>query len=279
LSEWMGREEGLETTFSRHSIPATTTSPKPWSPSPPKSSSPPTLKPSIFPPFPYTAKPGTVDLRYRPGQRTPTVFDRLLACGAVVFGGRDVSMDPTRFDALARSVGSSTSRRRLLAGLAGGALGLIGMRSTAARTCSAPGTICREHATCCTGECGEPDRRGRRRCTGCNAASDCPESTDPCGGTATCDNYICGNTPLTGPSCGTGGQCDDGRCFLAYPHCNTFPCGGFGVSVGAGGINFCMPVQDLCAGQSCNETSECPANQWCFISNDCGNHCVEGCPA
>lgn len=72
-------------------------------------------------------------------------------------------MDSARFDALVKSVASSTSRRRVLAGLAGSVLGVLGLHGADARTCSAVGTICRENATCCSGICSISSDR-RRRC-------------------------------------------------------------------------------------------------------------------
>ena len=43
-------------------------------------------------------------------------------------------------------------------------------------------------------------------------------------------------------ACGTGGQCDDGRCFLAFPRSNCAECGdAFGVAADSNGVNFWPP--------------------------------------
>jgi hypothetical protein len=43
-------------------------------------------------------------------------------------------------------------------------------------------------------------------------------------------------------ACGTGGQCDDGRCFLAFPRSNCAECGdGFGVAADDNSANFWPP--------------------------------------
>jgi hypothetical protein len=95
-------------------------------------------------------------------------------------------VDASRFDALTRSLTGTGSRRRLLGGFVAGAIGLAGWRGSDGRTCSARGTVCREHATCCSGLCGEKDRTGRRRCAcpgdavTCEGVC-CPDSAQVCG--------------------------------------------------------------------------------------------------
>ena len=94
--------------------------------------------------------------------------------------------------------------------------------------------------------------------------------------TDTCDPVSgCQHAPLTGPTCGTGGQCDDGRCFLAFPNCSG-GCASFGVASGGGGINFCTPGVNN-DNPTCTETSDCPSNRWCVILGGGGNICVDGC--
>jgi hypothetical protein len=115
-------------------------------------------------------------------------------------------VDSARFDALVKTVASSSSRRRVLAGLAGSALGLFGLRSGDARTCTAVGTICREHANCCSGLCGPKDAIGRRRCQ-CHSPADCPTPTGQCQ-TATCLAGTCGETAPGVVTC-EGNCCTD----------------------------------------------------------------------
>jgi hypothetical protein len=107
-------------------------------------------------------------------------------------------MDGRDFDALTRSLSGSGSRRRMVAGLAAGVLGLVGLRSAEAASCRAAGNICRENANCCSGLCGPKDRSGRRRCH-CQSLADCP-APDQCRA-ATCDDGICGEEILVGQDC------------------------------------------------------------------------------
>ena len=51
-------------------------------------------------------------------------------------------MDPTRFDHLTRALASGTSRRRLLQGLGGGLLALVGIDRAAAAPCKKPDVKC-----------------------------------------------------------------------------------------------------------------------------------------
>jgi hypothetical protein len=107
-------------------------------------------------------------------------------------------MDDSRFDALARSLVAPGSRRRLLAGLAAGALGVIGVGPAGARTCSRNGLVCREHASCCSGYCGPKDAIGRRRC----AAPPCTPGGGPCNlfNPGACCSQVCVNGAPT-PTC------------------------------------------------------------------------------
>ena len=64
-------------------------------------------------------------------------------------------MDGHRFDEMARTLASGASRRRVLKGLAGGALAFTGLRPgpTEARKCRQSGKNCRSHADCCSEFC------------------------------------------------------------------------------------------------------------------------------
>src|SRR4051812_8148611 len=73
-------------------------------------------------------------------------------------------MDARSFDALAKAVSAPGSRRRLVAGLVAGALGLAGVRPADAVACRGDGAVCREHANCCFKVCSPPDAQHRRRC-------------------------------------------------------------------------------------------------------------------
>lgn len=123
-------------------------------------------------------------------------------------------MDGNRFDSLARTLAERGSRRRLIGGLVAGALGLAGLDRAGARTCTGLGSICREHAGCCSGFCGPKDRTGRRRCQ-CDAAADCPPP--PVCHVATCTNGTCAvavaadRAPCT-PADGGPGACRGTTC-------------------------------------------------------------------
>jgi hypothetical protein len=101
-------------------------------------------------------------------------------------------MDGSRFDAIARSLAESGSRRRLLAGLTTGAIGLVGVRAADAAVCRAPGERCRADANCCTGACAK-DGKGRHRCD-CQGAADgtaCAHGTC-CAGACCAGSTVCG---------------------------------------------------------------------------------------
>jgi hypothetical protein len=170
-------------------------------------------------------------------------------------------LDATRFDALTRALAAPRSRRHLLGGLAAGALGLAGFRSADARTCSAGGTICREHANCCSSNCLPKDRTGRRRCAECGSPAQCPSDTCT---TPTCSGGACGTTPANESgactdSGGAAGTCQSGTC-VATPPCEP-PGGPCTIS------NFdkvCCPNADGVRG--CRFPTGDPNNGLCFLS-------------
>ena len=90
-------------------------------------------------------------------------------------------MDGTRFEALTRALaGAAPSRRRLLAGLAGGALGgllaRLGPEAAAAQTatCKPAGRKVRKRTQCCSLRW----KRKTRKCLGCPAGTRlCPGTT------------------------------------------------------------------------------------------------------
>ena len=60
-----------------------------------------------------------------------------------------------RLDQMARTLASGAPRRRVLQGLVGGTLAVIGLRAgpAEARKCRQAGKNCRSHADCCTQFC------------------------------------------------------------------------------------------------------------------------------
>lgn len=178
--------------------------------------------------------------------------------------GRGRALDATRFDELTRSLVRPGSRRRLLTSLAAGVLGLVGLGDAAARTCAAYGTICREHADCCSHLCGG---RGRLKCQ-CRSIADCPTTGDQCLRT-TCDNGTCTVVPRTNEQCDDGNPCtvnthctDRGRCVGDPKPCSD--------QSDACNVGTCDPVTGHCIkkpvtdGTGCNADSEtCTVNDFC----------------
>ena len=69
-----------------------------------------------------------------------------------------IRVDGERFDAMTRSLAEGADRRRLLGGLLGGALALLGplgrRRAAADRgTCRLAGAACTRDGLCCSGDC------------------------------------------------------------------------------------------------------------------------------
>ena len=133
-------------------------------------------------------------------------------------------------------------------------------------TCLADGRPCLESDDCCSGSC-DP------------YTSTCQTPACP-----TCTTYVSGAgcVPVTaGTACGTGGACDNGQCFLAYPYCTGCGQGYYGVDAGGNGANLCLSddPSTFCTTATCATTADCPSGQWCNIFGGCGNHCVTGCAA
>jgi hypothetical protein len=134
-------------------------------------------------------------------------------------------LDDSRFDGLTRALAADGSRRRFLGGIAAAALGFAGLRRVDAATCRQDGGTCTRNGQCCSGYCGEPDNRGRRRC-GCAADEDCPVPNG-CYISYCCDG-ACGLTPTVDfdndpANCGTCGnvcQAPEGRAV----HCAAGTC-------------------------------------------------------
>jgi hypothetical protein len=84
-------------------------------------------------------------------------------------------MENGSFDRLAKRIAGAKSRRELLVGLAKGLAAIVGVgrpvstvlwpHSGDAASCRAGGVSCAADGQCCSGECGEPNPRGRRTCT------------------------------------------------------------------------------------------------------------------
>ncbi len=168
-------------------------------------------------------------------------------------------MDGSRFDALARALAVSGSRRRLIGAVVAGTLGVLGLRATEAAACRPVGSTCREHANCCSKRCGDKDATGRHRCW-CQTAADCP-APDQCHD-ATCTEGVCGTTPLTGQACDDGDRCTVNDTCVA----------GACVAV----VVICPP-QDECHSAACDSASgDCVQTPLTGAPCDDGNSCTVG---
>ena len=127
-------------------------------------------------------------------------------------------MDHQRFDAITRAMAGGTSRRRVLKGLAGGALGglvsLIGIGGAEARRCRPIGRNCRAHADCCTDHCNNDGNL--YQCT-------CPPGLGDCDGDGACETDVttvtncgaCGNDCTANQPANTVAACTNGACDYA----------------------------------------------------------------
>jgi hypothetical protein len=195
-------------------------------------------------------------------------------------------MDPRRFDALARALVSGASRRRALAGLAGGLLAAL----TAA---TGPGATARKR---------RKKRKKKRRCEPhCAAAKPC--GPDGCGGSCgtcqdpetcqggTCDCIPdCGGGALCGVDdgcgtaceCGTQAFCADGACEPCDPPCPAGERCVHGTCTCAPSNNQCPMESDVdrcsCGGQTVDGDGQTCADKFsaCDIDRPCETH--EDCP-
>lgn len=166
-----------------------------------------------------------------------------------------VGVDGDRFDALAKTLARSTSRRPVVRLLAGGLVALLpGVRGAAAE-CRRAGRSCSKDAQCCTGICGEADDAGKRRCA-CppdltNCHGDCVDPAIHPSHCGDCDN-----------SCGADGAaaiCVDGKCEnLTTPSCPE-----------CGDCQYCDPAADSCVpcADSPNADDHCRTATLCAAAN------------
>ncbi len=109
-------------------------------------------------------------------------------------------MNQDRFDDLARTLASTTSRRTVLKTLAGSAAGgllaLLGVGEVAADdTCKPAGKKCNKHAQCCSGNCVN------------DTCAACPSGSKLCNGRCIPQSHCCG-----GGDCAYGQTCENGVC-------------------------------------------------------------------
>lgn len=156
-------------------------------------------------------------------------------------------MDGHRFDAWTRRFATVATRRGLLRGAIGGGVAtalsvFTSSRDSAARLCSAYGTTCREHATCCSNRC-ERDARGRKVCQ-------CQVGTMPCRGE--CVDPGSYQSDLL--NCGAcGNRCPGAPCQRAI--CTNGVCG--------------LEPDPVTVGQPCDDGDLCTAASTCQSDGSC----------
>jgi hypothetical protein len=211
-------------------------------------------------------------------------------------------MDGPRFDRLTRAFATTPSRRRLLAGLTAGALGLIGVRGSDAARCRSIGNSCLQNGDCCTNYCATQSRTRRlcecppgtvnchnvcvdpatafqsdpANCGGCDIV--CPRTTCQIG---VCAQGSCGLAPdpnALGASCNDGDGCTlndvcqaDGSCAGAPVVCAAIDqCHDAGV---------CNPATGVCSNPAKANGAPCNDGNACTQSDSCQNGvCTSGAP-
>jgi len=191
-------------------------------------------------------------------------------------------MDAQRFDALARSLATTRSRRTVLRGLVGGALGalFVGVWHDRQEVTAAPpclGQTCVDAAGCCGGTVcdltpGSPTLGTCQPAHGpCAATGTCASDADCCA-TEVCQAGVC--VPTHG-GCVLGGACPAGDADC----CGGEVCAN-GVCVAASRQAGCPSGQIRCSG-TCLDPSSDPANcgacgAACGASQTCcGGTCVD----
>ena len=216
-------------------------------------------------------------------------------------------VDAEHFDRMARTLGRSNSRRRVLGGLLGGALGglltRLGPEEVGATHagCRHDGTTCTRPGQCCSGRC-----TGRGKCQPCSRAGQCPQpsASQPCkqsvctsAGRCIIKNKAVGTTcPADDDPC-TLDICDQGACTHPNKPNNTLCGPGFcqdGVCKACRALNAtctdsaqcCQEEEGApdCNGGTCTATcalTATPCNPFditCCSGTCCAGNTVPGCP-
>lgn len=186
-------------------------------------------------------------------------------------------MDGQRFDALTRNL-ATTSRRRALGLLAGGALGgilaKVGLADAAAQETEAARRRRRD----------DRDDRDDRRDNGnvgdrCGSNDDCVRDLECCSGrciNTKTDERACGGC---GKACGRNETCFNGGCFRSCRAaragvCDTNACGPLcgcnNIFNGADGGGICESLRGSCAkARACSKNTDCPEGLVCVNDGCC----------
>ncbi len=169
-------------------------------------------------------------------------------------------MDDARFDAFARTLGTTRSRRslsRLLGGLGlGGGLSALTAQDAAAALRKG-GSPCTANRQCKTGECVGPAES--KKCSCSRTFPACKQPANSCK-RAVCDFTLkrcVVRTKANGAACGTGRECCDGAC--VDTRSNPRHCGG--------------------CGQRCQVNGICSAGTCTCVRGECMNSGGTCCPA
>lgn len=161
-------------------------------------------------------------------------------------------MDPERFDGIVRSLAEGGSRRRVLRGLAGAALGavLASRGDAGAARCQYLGEHCDARRPCCSG----------KRCVAgrCRCRAGRPECGGSCPDLRTND-YHCGRCDRR---CVNGRHCEGGECVVPPPGSvrRRKLCARTADCSQAGGPVFCAVRSDYCGGPEGCPSSGCPTH-------------------
>ncbi len=215
-------------------------------------------------------------------------------------------MDANQFDAMVMRLGSEASRRRMLAALLGGALGVVGWAGGEAGTSRKCKPKCNECQFCRKGTCKK--KNGKKTCK----AGKCKKLTNgtACSGGGTCQSGIC-----TAPTCtdgikngsesdidcgGTCPRCADSRTCITRNDCAGALCVGVtctactnpGTRTGCGsdangdcfcdtpatgGTNVCTTFPPT--GDPVTACGECPSETICVAAGMLGFECFKRCGA
>jgi len=211
-------------------------------------------------------------------------------------------MDEQRFDELTRTLASGTSRRRVVMGLAGGALGglvaLFGGRPAARADdddddCKRFGKPCRKHSQCCSGVC-----LSEGGTCGCATSADCDDFSNacasfscdpefgqcfgflapdcvPCQRDRDCAEGVC--LPDGRCGCTSNADCDDGNaCTVDTCTEDAFGGGRFCAHTPIPGCIQCKRNRD-CAGGTCCDGRCCPAGSDCGVGGSGDPVCCPVC--
>ena len=170
-------------------------------------------------------------------------------------------MEDTRFDAIAKALGSAASRRLTLSALLSGALGRLGLAETEAAKSGKCKPTCDECQKCDKGTCRK-NKNGTKKCKKgkckpTNEGITC--QNNPC---KECQNGACSNRP-NDTTCDGAGKCRNGTCNQP-PSCVQFARGCATSNPHACCSDICTPIvptEGSCAkgapGAECLATEDC----------------------